>query len=122
MRYTMFFLCLLGLTACAQAAPHASGVSGRVLQTPARPGPQRIDQDMSGAPAPAMAIELRSGDAVVARALSAADGAFTLHAPPGRYVLHVAVEGMYPRCEDQDVQVRKGRLVRAELRCDSGMR
>lgn len=122
MRHSVIFLYLLGLTACARAAPHASGVSGRVLQTPARPGPQRIDQDASGAPAAAMAIELRSGDAVVARAVSAPDGAFTLHAPPGSYVLHVAVEGMYPRCEDQDIQVRKGRLVRAELRCDSGMR
>jgi len=122
MRYPSIFLCLLALTACAQATPRASGVAGHVLQTPARPGPQRIDQDAALAPAPALAIELRSGAAVVAHAQSAPDGAFTLHAPPGRYVLHVAVEGMYPRCEDQDVQVRKGQLARAELRCDSGMR
>lgn len=60
--------------------------------------------------------------AVAASVVSAADGSFTLYAPPGRYRLRAEVESLYPRCEEAAVTIRKGRLARAELRCDSGMR
>lgn len=44
------------------------------------------------------------------------------YAAPGRYRLRAKIDGLYPRCQDAAVTIRKGRMARAEPRCDSGMR
>lgn len=117
------FCWLFGAAPGATPAPPGSGVTGTVSQTPACPGPQRIDQGPCVAPVGAVRVQLRKASGqVMASATSAADGSFTLHAPAGRYLLHADIDGAYPRCEDAVVTIRKGRLSQAELRCDSGMR
>jgi hypothetical protein len=125
MRGRWFFLgcCVLSAASALAAAQPRSGVTGALSQTPACPGPQRVDQDACVAPVAAARVQLRrAGGEVAASAVSAADGSFTLHAPPGRYRLRAEVDGLYPRCEDAAVTIRKGRMARAALRCDSGMR
>lgn len=123
-RCWLFWVCgVLSAASGLAAAQPRSGVTGTLSLAPACPGPQRIDQDACVAPVGAAQVHLRkaSGE-VAASAVSAADGSFTLHAPPGRYRLHAESGGLYPRCEDAAVIIRKGRMARAELRCDSGMR
>lgn len=124
-RHVLFlsFCSLLGAASGAARAQPRSGVTGTVSQTPGCPGPQRIDQGLCVAPVGAVRVQLRKASGQVAASVtSAADGSFTLHAPAGRYHLHVDIDGAYPRCEDAAVTIRKGRLSQAELRCDSGMR
>lgn len=124
MRRLLLFLgfCLV-FAATPAAARLRSGVNGMVSQAPGCPGPQRIDQGPCVAPVGAVRVQLRKASGqVVASAVSAADGRFTLHAPAGRYLLHADIAGAYPRCADVAVTIRKGLLMQAELRCDSGMR
>jgi len=122
-RWLFWGCCVLSACSALAAAQPRSGVSGALSQAPACPGPQRIDQDACVAPLAAARVQLRkAGGEVAASAVSAADGSFTLYAPPGRYRLRAEADGLYPRCEDAAVTIRKGRMARAELRCDSGMR
>lgn len=119
----LLWLALAGLGAVARAAPSASGVTGRVMQAPAAPGPQRIGEEPGMAPVSSIDIQLRNKRrAVVATATTTADGAFTLRAPAGRYTLHVDTQAMYPRCEPVPVKVGRARMVRVDVHCDSGMR
>jgi hypothetical protein len=114
-------LVTLLLCGAAQGAPDA-GVKGTLVQSPAMPGPQRAGQEESAAPLPGVTIELRGARGVAATASTEADGSFSLHAAPGSYTLHANIDGMYPRCPDQPITVRKGRMASIVLRCDSGMR
>jgi hypothetical protein len=113
---TMLFLC-----GAAHGAPDAA-IKGSLVQSPAMPGPQRAGQEESAAPLSGVTVELRGARGVVASASTDADGGFTVHAAPGSYTVHVNIEGMYPRCPDQAVTLRKGRSANIVLRCDSGMR
>jgi hypothetical protein len=122
-RWLFGVCCLLSAASVLAAAQPRSGVTGTLSQAPACPGPQRVDQEACVAPVGGAKVQLlRSEGEVAASAVSAADGSFTLYASPGRYRLRAEVEGLYPRCEDIAVTIRKGRMARAELRCDSGMR
>jgi hypothetical protein len=115
--------CSAGCAPLAQAAPAKTGVAGQVRQSPAAPGPTRIGQENGTAPVAAVTVQLRdSKDAVVASATTDADGGFTLEAPAGSYDMHVDVQGMYPRCQGAPVKIRKGRMARLDIGCDSGMR
>lgn len=122
-RWLFWGCCALSAASGLAAAQARSGVTGTLSQAPACPGPQRIGQAACVVPVGAARVQLRkAGGEVAASAVSAADGSFTLYAPPGRYRLHIAADGLYPRCEDGAVTIRKGRMARAGLRCDSGMR
>lgn len=122
-RWLFFGCCLLSAASGLAAVQPRSGVTGALSQAPACPGPQRVDQEACVAPVAALRVQLRkANDEVAASAVSAADGGFTLYAPPGRYRLHAESDGLYPRCEDVAVTIRKGRMARVQLRCDSGMR
>lgn len=112
----------LAPVSAGHAAPAASAIRGSVMQSPAAPGPQRLGQDETATPLAGMVVELHNARGLVASATTAADGAFTLSAAPGVYVLHVKVEGMYPRCPDHPLTVHRGRGASAALVCDSGMR
>lgn len=106
--------------ACAPAAD--SGVAGHVRVAPSCPGPTRPGQACV-APFAGARLQLRTPAGKVLRRDSAAeDGAFKIAAPPGRYVLQVEVEGLYPRCEPAPLRIVKGRWTKLTLECDSGMR
>lgn len=122
-RWLFLGCCVLSAVSGLAAAQPRSGVIGTLSQEPACPGPQRVDQEACVAPVDGAKVQLlRNDGAVAASAVSAADGSFTLYAPAGRYRLHAKIDGLYPRCDDLAVNIRKGRMARAELRCDSGMR
>lgn len=115
-------LALLGAGQPASAAALRTGVAGTVSQQGC-PGPQRIGQGECSHPVAAVRVVLlNAAGKVAASASSGEDGRFTIAAPAGSYLLHAEIDGMYPRCPDVDVTVRKGKLTRADLSCDSGMR
>lgn len=106
----------------ASPAPAGSGVAGHVRVAPSCPGPARPGQACV-APFAGARLQLRTPAGKLLRRDSAAeDGTFKIAAPPGRYVLQVEVEGLYPRCEPAPLRVVKGRWTRLTLECDSGMR
>lgn len=109
-----------GQPACAAAA--RTGVAGVVSQKGC-PGPQRIGQGECSNPVAAVRVVLLDATGTVrASASTGEDGRFAITAPAGAYRLHAEIGGMYPRCPDLDVTVRKGKLTQADLACDSGMR
>ena len=59
---------------------------------------------------------------IVHKSTTDSDGFFSFAAPPGRYVVHVEVDGMYPRCPHQEVLRVKGKTAAMLIECDSGMR
>ena len=99
-----------------------SGVAGYVRVAPSCPGPTRPGLACV-APLAGARLQLRTpAGKVVHRDSAAEDGAFSIAAPPGRYVLQVEVDGLYPRCEPTPLRIVKGRWARLTLECDSGMR
>ncbi|MDE2299681.1 MAG: carboxypeptidase regulatory-like domain-containing protein, partial [Burkholderiales bacterium] len=110
-------------SACIHANPPQSGVSGRVVVSPARPGPQREGERATFAFSEA-AVELRdSQNNVVASAVADAQGQFSMLAPAGNYVVKVNLHGpRFPRCKAVDASVRDGQIARVDIVCDSGMR
>ncbi len=115
-------LLILTLHGAAYGAAPDGRIAGRVLQSPAAAGPQRIGDAVSSAPLAGVTVSLRQGQTLAASASTGADGSFALHAGPGKYTLQVDISGVYPRCPEQSVTLRKGALIRPVLRCDSGMR
>ncbi len=114
-------VCGAGAT-LASPSPADSGVAGYVRVAPSCPGPTRPGQACV-APFAGARLQLRTPAGKVVRRDSAAeDGVFRIAAPPGRYVLQVEVDGLYPRCEPTPLRIVKGRWTRLTLECDSGMR
>lgn len=112
-----------GACAAACAGSEPAGVTGRVLTTPARPGPQ-LPGEPALAPLPGTDVTLVDGNGtVVGRATSGADGTFTIDAPAGSYELRSGGKGVIgPRCPPVTVILTSGRRVSADLLCDSGLR
>lgn len=112
-----------GTCAAACAGSEPAGVTGRVLTTPARPGPQ-LPGESALAPLPGTDVTLVDGHGkVVGRATTGADGTFTIDAPAGSYDLRAGGRGVVgPRCPPVTVILASRRRVSADLVCDSGMR
>lgn len=107
--------------AAAQALE--SAVTGSVNLTPSCPGPQRVDQGPCAAPFAGAHVQLRnSAGVIIGRTIATADGRFKLRAPAGAYAIEIAVTGAYPRCGATEVIIRKGRIAKVDISCDSGMR
>jgi hypothetical protein len=53
---------------------------------------------------------------------TAADGGYSIALAPGRYTLTVSTGSKYPICPPTDVTVESGKVTRADISCDSGMR
>jgi hypothetical protein len=124
-RFLVLGLLCVASAGCAASPQPATktGVAGRVIQTPATPGPQRLGQEVRAAPVARVEVQLRNQqESVVAHTTTGEDGSFELEAPAGQYTLHVAVQGMYPRCQSAPVTIRTGRLAKVDVECDSGMR
>lgn len=122
-RFVVPVLLLLGHPAFANAHAVNSGITGRVYVSPSCPGPQKADQEACTSPLAGAVVQLRKVDgAVVHQATSSDEGGFSFKAPPGAYVIHVEVEGLYPRCPDVEVTLIKSKITQTEVACDSGMR
>jgi len=100
-----------------------SGVSGTVVLSPARPGPQR-DGEPSSRPLSGAELFLRDAHGrIVARANADSKGYFRVFAPAGEYELHVDTLGaLYPRCKATRAEVTDGQFTNVDVVCDSGMR
>lgn len=114
------------LTGCAAANPkrvEKSGVEGRVQIAPSCPGPQKIDQPACASGLPGLIVKLLTplGKTLV-KTTTDQDGVFLVMVPPGSYVAHIEMQGMYPRCPEQDIEVVKNQITRMQMTCDSGMR
>jgi len=113
------------LVACANAmaAPMATGITGIVRISPAHPGPQRVGEPGHKPMAGAKVQVLDANQRVVARAVTDADGKFSVALGAGEYSVEVDTGGAaLPRCGSADAEVRDGHVVQVELSCDSGMR
>lgn len=113
---------LIAMTAMAETLPPGtSGVEGKIMVSPSRPGPITRD-DPAVAPASSTRFEVKAGDATVKTFITDADGRFQVALPPGRYV--VAPEGPAPRIGRWrfEVEVVAGQLTKVEWVADSGMR
>lgn len=121
-----FVLCT-GAGASAPDPGRGSGVVGMVVVSPSCPGPQKIGEDACTSPLADAKLSLKPLGRVAQgaedlKSSTNSKGRFSIAAPPGRYVLHVEVEGIYPRCPPTKVRVQRSGLTHTEVRCDSGMR
>lgn len=100
-----------------------SGVSGTVTVSPARSGPQRVDEP-STKPFSGAEVQLRgTAGTIVARANADSNGKFRILAPAEQYELNIDTHrSLYPRCPGQSVQVADGQIAHVDVTCDSGMR
>ena len=119
----LLFALVAGTTSAMQGPSDKFVIEGRVQLSPACPGPQRIDQPVCVSAMPDTVVALQTPRRKLLRKTTTdADGFFRLAAAPGSYVVHVEIEGMYPRCPDQEVRRMKGQTATVLMACDSGMR
>lgn len=68
-------------------------------------------------------VQARSPSAVVmASTRTKADGRYSLQVGPGSYVLVVVITQFLPRCPHLPVSIGSGAAIRADIRCDTGLR
>jgi hypothetical protein len=103
-----------------------SGIEGRTLISPIRPGPVRADDTQTAAPyAATLAIVSTAGDREVARLKTGPDGRFRIALPPGEYRVIPVQErpGRFqPHASEELVNVLPGQFARVEIQFDSGIR
>ncbi|HKQ08905.1 MAG TPA: carboxypeptidase-like regulatory domain-containing protein [Blastocatellia bacterium] len=103
-----------------------SGIEGRTLISPTRPGPTRVTDPPDIAPYPAtLAIISTATDREVARLKTGSDGRFRVALPPGEYRVVYAPERpgrMLPHATEELVRVLPGQFAHVEIHFDSGMR
>lgn len=119
-------LVLLTASCGAQAGPaRPSGPSGRIFGVvEARPGcpverPIRLCRPR---PVDDAKVEARSRSGATATTRTGADGRYSLRVGHGRYVVSAAARQLPPRCPHVPVSVTARATVRADIRCDSGIR
>jgi hypothetical protein len=103
------------------APARRSGVDGSVTAGPACP----VQQKGHPCPDKPLRVEvdaLASSGKSVASTHSDRAGRYLLTLAPGRYTLVVAGVATLPRCPAVRVAVRPGRLSRADIHCDTGIR
>lgn len=103
-----------------------SGIEGRTLISPTRPGPTRDTDPPDIAPYPAtLAIISTATDREVARLKTGSDGRFRVALSPGEYRVVYAPERpgrILPRAAEELVRVLPGQFAHVEIHFDSGMR
>lgn len=68
-------------------------------------------------------VQARSPSSVLmASARTRADGHFSLQLGPGSYVLVVVITQLFPRCPRLTVSIGSGTAIRADIKCDTGLR
>ena len=97
-------------------------LAGVVWISPICAGAQR-EGEVCRAPLAGVEVHLNEGGGrVAASATTDAAGAFTIHAPAGRYRLHVAGLVKLTRCPDLDITLPMTKSAPVDLECDTGMR
>jgi Carboxypeptidase regulatory-like domain len=100
----------------------ATTVAGVVVASPGCPVEQQ-DHACQPRVLGTVRVEARHLPAgVTATTRTGADGRYSLRLAPGRYVLNVVTDGVFPRCAQVTISVRSARPVRADITCDSGIR
>lgn len=110
-------------------APRLSGgpqgaVHGEVLVGPICPV-EHIPPLPQCAPRPyqgAVLVFPAAGGASVATLATNASGTFSASLPAGNYLLRVATESVFPRCEDTAANVVAGQDLSVTISCDTGIR
>jgi hypothetical protein len=97
------------------AAHEESGLRGQVVLRPRCPGVEREGPECEPRPAAATITVLTDTGGVVARLQTAADGFFQAAVPPGTYVLHPEVSGVFGSADDQEVVVSPGRYAEVTI-------
>ena len=111
----------LGMLACSPAVPTDSGIRGTVRIGPTSPV-QRQGEPADGPFAAELVIRDPSG-AVIARARSGADGAYSVNLAPGDYTIEGVGGGTPPTPPSaQSFTVRAHAFTVVDLAYDSGIR
>lgn len=108
----------------AGVAPEpVTGVRGRILLGPVRPGPVRLGQTSEG-PFHAEFVVLDTGGSVVARFHTDQEGRFEVQIPPGVYTIRPAPSAprLLPLGQFHEVTVDGGAMTEVTLRFDTGIR
>ena len=102
--------------------PGRSGIEGRVVVSPIRPGPIRKGEEPSVAPVPHAKFVVKAGDATVATFTTDGEGRFQVALPAGHYV--IMREGAIPRIGRWrfEADVVAGQVTKVNWMADSGMR
>lgn len=100
-----------------------TGIEGTVTVSPIRPGPIRKGSELPNvAPLPNASFSVANEKGTVASFKTDGEGRFRLSLSPGHYAVSLA-ENRFPHpCGPLEVDVESGKMVRVDLRCDSGMR
>ena len=105
-RMSISSFALLSIYATGQIPPSATGVTGAVMLSPARPGPQRAGVPDLQAYAAATILLSDANGRVIARGATNPAGRFTVDAPAGKYTVGVDTAGArFPRCEPVELTV-----------------
>lgn len=83
---------------------------------------ERVDHPCPPRPVEAEVDARRSTGEVVGATRSDAQGRYAIALPAGSYTLSVVVNNGQPWCPTTDVQVHDGRVTRADISCDTGIR
>ena len=113
---------LFSLTAVAETPPPGtSGIEGKIVVSPTRPGPIRKEEP-SVAPVRNAQFAIKAGDATVKTFTTDNEGRFQVALPPGHYV--IIREGAPPRIGRWrfEADVVAGQVTKVHWTADSGMR
>src|SRR5215212_9147125 len=81
-------IALFFTTAVAETQPPLpSGIEGRIVVSPSRPGPIRKEEGPSVAPVRNARFAIKAGDATVKTFTTDSEGRFQVALPPGHYVI-----------------------------------
>jgi len=103
------------------ATSTASGVRGTVTAGPTCPV-QRADSSCPPRPLQVEVVAHDSTGAVTGTTESGADGSYAMSLPPGYYELEVPSQGGATRCAVTEATVEAGKVTRADISCDTGIR
>ena len=108
------------------SANSESGIEGRTVISPTRPGPVRVGDTQMEAPYPALlVVTLVASGREVTRLKTGADGHFRIVLPPGEYRIVATSDRpgrSLPRGSEEVVEVVAGRFASVTIHFDSGMR
>jgi Prealbumin-like fold domain len=100
-----------------------TGIQGRVMVSPIRPGPVKKESEFqNAAPLSNAAFRVTSNQLEVTRFTTDAQGQFRVALKPGHYSV-VLTENRFPKpCGPFEIDVEAGKITDVEWHCDSGMR
>jgi len=100
-----------------------TGIQGRVMVSPIRPGPIRAgSENPNAAPLPNATFRVTSHEGAAKTFTTDAQGQFRVALKPGHYSV-VLTENRFPKpCGPFEIDVEAAKMTDVEWHCDSGMR